>query len=278
MTTQTAYKGADKNLCCQGFQYEVGKEYEHTGELQLCPNQEDLKKGKGGFHACKNPLDALDYYDLCDSRWCEVEQGGKMDSDEKKTVSSKIKIKAEIKLPGLIKAAIEFLFSKNKPASGDYSQLAASGDSSKLAASGDYSKLAASGHYSQLAASGDYSKLAASGHYSQLAASGDYSKLAASGDYSKLATSGDYSKLAASGHYSKVSVEGKESIACGIGISNRVKAHKDGWIVLVDWQHNKINNIYHAKVGRKIKGVRIRPNTWYWFEDGKLQNKQGEQE
>ena len=27
------YKGMDQNMQCRGFQYEVGKEYEHTGPL-----------------------------------------------------------------------------------------------------------------------------------------------------------------------------------------------------------------------------------------------------
>lgn len=31
-----AYKGFDKDLSCRGFKYEVGKEYEETGDIKAC--------------------------------------------------------------------------------------------------------------------------------------------------------------------------------------------------------------------------------------------------
>ena len=46
------YKGFDKDLRCQNFQYEVGKRYE-TDKADICSS---------GFHACESPLDVFDYY------------------------------------------------------------------------------------------------------------------------------------------------------------------------------------------------------------------------
>ena len=265
------FKATDKDLKCRGFQYAVGEIYEHDGSISLC---------NSGFHFCQNPLDVLDFYDLCDSEFLSVEAHGAYESDDKKTVTNKLKVTASIGLPGLIKASVEWIINSTKKskkkdssqlaASGYYSKLAASGDYSKLAASGDYSKLAASGYYSQLAASGYYSQLAASGDYSKLAASGDYSKLAASGYYSKLAASGYYSKLAASGDYSKLAASGDSSIAAGIGVNNTAKAKKGSWIVLAEWKYdNKINRWKPVCVlSAQVDGETIKEDTYYKVTDG----------
>jgi len=239
---KTGFKAFNKGLKCRDLQYEENKEYKIKCTPVLCEN---------GFHYCENPLDTLDYYDLCDSEFAEIEDHGKSETDGNKTVTNHIKIKAKLDFKGFVKASIDFLFEKIKiddkiqAASGNYSQLAASGDSSKLAASGNYSQLAASGNYSKLAASGDSSKLAASGYSSQLAASGNYSqlaasgyssklaasgyssKLAASGDSSQLAASGDSSQLAASGNYSQLAASGDSSQLAASGYSSKLAASGD---------------------------------------------------
>ena len=95
------YKGFDKDLKCRGFQYEIGKKYE-CAAAAACET---------GFHACERPLDVFLYYPPASSRYCEVEQSGKTDanSDDSKVASTKIKIGAEIGIPGLVKAQIEYV-------------------------------------------------------------------------------------------------------------------------------------------------------------------------
>ena len=97
-----SYKGTDKDMKCREFQFEVGKEYEAEGEISACSN---------GFHACEMPLDVLKYYEPARSRYFEVEQDGDLsrDSDDSKVASRTIKIGAEIGIPGLIKAQIEYV-------------------------------------------------------------------------------------------------------------------------------------------------------------------------
>ena len=96
----TSYKGFDKDMQCRGFQYEVGKEYEMDGEIKCCNR---------GFHACKSPLEVWDYYDMLNSRFAEVEQSDKIEEEENSTkvCSSRIKIKAELKLADIINIGVE---------------------------------------------------------------------------------------------------------------------------------------------------------------------------
>lgn len=99
-----SYKGFDKDFKCKDFQYEVGKEYEIEGEIKCCER---------GFHACESPMEVFDYYDMLNSRFAEVEQSGQIDKkdDNKSTkiCSSRIKIKAELKLADIINIGIEWL-------------------------------------------------------------------------------------------------------------------------------------------------------------------------
>ena len=100
------FKGFDKNLCCRGFQYEVGKTYEMEEEPILCEK---------GFHFCETLGQAENYYPLVDHyvifnycpsvtyytevRFCEVEAIGKIVQDGapyKKMATNKIKIVREL--------------------------------------------------------------------------------------------------------------------------------------------------------------------------------------
>ena len=99
------YKGFDQDMKCRGFQFEVGKEYTHNGEIELCSR---------GFHYCENPLDVLGYYSADRSRFAIVEADGvssKTDSDSKR-VASKLKIKKEITLHSLVELGVKFILEK----------------------------------------------------------------------------------------------------------------------------------------------------------------------
>ena len=100
-THVSGFKGFDENMQCRGFQYEEGKTYHEDGDIQAC---------QSGFHYCKYPLDVFGYYPPAKSRFCAVEGSGKVsnDTDDTKIAVSDLKVKAEIGIAGIVKAAIEY--------------------------------------------------------------------------------------------------------------------------------------------------------------------------
>ena len=84
----TGYKVFNPDWTCRGFKYEVGKEYEHNGDISLC---------EAGFHFCRKVADCFEYYNFDpQNKVAEVEALGRVQSDEKKSVTDKIKIVREI--------------------------------------------------------------------------------------------------------------------------------------------------------------------------------------
>ena len=220
----TSYKGFDKNMECRGFKYEVGKEYEMDGEIKCCNR---------GFHACKSPIEVWDYYDMLNSRFAEVEQSGKIDEEEKSTkiCSSRIKIKAELKLADIINIGVEWLKDITSPSkskedgvlndngyrrkqigsSGYYAKIGSSGDYAKIGSSGDYAKIGSSGDSAKIGSSGDSAQIGSSGDSAQIGSSGYSAQIGSSGDYSKIGSSGDYSKIGSSGYSAKIGSSGNSA-------------------------------------------------------------------
>jgi hypothetical protein len=174
-----SYKAFDKNMRCRDFQYEVGKEYEMDGDIKCCNR---------GFHACKNPLEVWNYYDMLNSRFAEVEQSGKIDEEENSTkvCSSHIKIKAELNLADIIKVGVEWLKDITSPSkfktdgalndNGDRNkQIGSSGDSAKIGSSGYYAQIGSSGYSAQIGSSGDSAKIDSTGEDSVIMCAGNNS-------------------------------------------------------------------------------------------------------
>ena len=105
------YKGFNKDMTCNGFQYEEGEEYEFEGEPMLC---------RQGFHVCEAPLDVLRYYPNRNGNvFREVECEGITDErlEDSKRVCKKILIGSEIGIKGLIEA--HRIYTRKKAESGE---------------------------------------------------------------------------------------------------------------------------------------------------------------
>jgi hypothetical protein len=229
-----AYKAFDKDLSCRGFKYEVGKEYEETGDIKACEK---------GFHACPYPLDVFGYYAPAGSRFCEVEQSGKIDDSESdKVCSSKIRIGAELDIRGLVKAAVSYVKERCTNE--------CNAEPGKPATAGDYGA----------ATAGDYG--AATAGYSGAATAGD-SGAATAGDYG-AATVGDSGAATARGKASTGSnglsvARGKNvQVKGGIGAILVIAEERDNTYDIVDWK---------AVV---VDGEVVKADTWYRLENGEL--------
>ena len=299
----TSYKGFDKNMQCRGFQYEVGKEYEMYGEIKCCNR---------GFHACKSPMEVWDYYDMINSRYAEVEQSGKIEEEENSTkvCSSRIKIKAELKLADIINIGVEWLKDITSPYkvkadgalndNGDRrKQIGSSGNSAKIGSSGDYAKIGSSGYSAQIGSSGDYAKIGSSGDYAQIGSSGysaqigssgnsaqigssgysaqigssgDYAKIGSSGNSAQIGSSGDYAKIGSSGDYAKIGSTGEDSVIMCAGNSSIAKAKVGSWITLAEWKWSdeKKRNVPVYVKTEYVDGENIKADTWYQLKNGKF--------
>lgn len=88
METIKGYKVFNPDWTCRGFQYEVGKTFEHNGNIEMC--------GKG-FHFCRKASDCFNYYSFnSKNKVAGVEALGLVETDGDKSVTNKIRIIREI--------------------------------------------------------------------------------------------------------------------------------------------------------------------------------------
>ena len=293
-----AYKAFDKDLSCRGFKYEVGKEYEETGDIKACEK---------GFHACPYPLDVFGYYTPAGSRFCEVYQGGKIDDSESdKVCSSKIRIGAELDIKGLVKAAVSYVKERctnecnadpGKPATAGNRGAATAGN--RGAATAGYSGAATAG-YSGAATAGN--RGAATAGNNGAATAGDSGAATAgnrgaatagnrgaatAGNYgaatagdSGAATAGNYgaatagnSGAATAGNSGAATARGKAStgfngLSVARGSNVQVKGGIGAILVIAEERGDTYDIVDWKAV--VVDGEVVKADTWYRLENGEL--------
>ena len=216
-TAITGYKGFDKNMQCRGFQFEVGKTYKHDGPAKCC---------ESGFHFCENPLDVFSYYSPGESTFAAVIGSGETAThdEDSKVACTNIKIKAAISLHDFIKASVDFLLSKNKPA-----EQHSDGNSSASSATGYSSASSATGNRSASSATGNSSASSATGNRSASSATGDSSASVCTGLESK-AMAGKYGCIALAWWNAKKERSEMRCAETGNGKDGKLKP--DAWYTL----------------------------------------------
>ena len=233
------YKGTDKDMKCRGFQFELGKEYEET-EAVLCEK---------GFHGCEYPLDVFAHYAPADSRFFVADLDGVTDEEEgdSKRAGTKIKLRAEIGIAGIVKAAVEYIKEK--------------AESSKNQ----------TGDYSAATTTGNWSAATNTGYCSAAANTGYRSAATNTGDCSAATNTGNCSAATNTGNCSAATVDGKESIAIVTGVDSKASGAIGCWLVLTErggWN----GDTFPIKEVRAVKvdGGAINPGVFYKLENGEV--------
>ena len=241
-----SYKGFDKNLKCRDFQYEIGKEYEMDGEIKVCNR---------GFHACESPFDVFDHYTMIDSRFCEVEQDGNISKEDRgtKICSSKIKIKAELKLADMINLGVEWLKEITSP--------------EKIKTS---IKDNSSGYGAKIGSSGYGAQIGSSGNGAQIGSSGNDAQIGSSGYGAQIGSSGNGAKIGSSGNGAKIDSTGEGCVIMCAGINSVAKASKGSWITLSEWSYSDKKQRYIPVCVKTefVDGEKIKADTYYKLDGG----------
>ena len=300
MAAIKSYKGFDKNLKCRDFQYEIGKEYEMDEEIKMCNR---------GFHACESPFEVFDHYSMIGSRFCEVEQDGNISKEDRgtKICSSKIKIKAELKLADMINLGVEWLKEITSPekiktsmkdnssgnnaqigSSGNYAKIGSSGNNAKIGSSGNYAQIGSSGNNAQIGSSGDdaqigssgddaqigssgyNAQIGSSGNNAQIGSSGDNAQIGSSGNNAQIGSSGNNAQIGSSGYNAQIDSTGEGCVIMCAGINSVAKASKGSWITLSEWSYSDKKQRYIPVCVKTefVDGEKIKADTYYKLAGG----------
>nr|DAH27943.1 MAG TPA: hypothetical protein [Caudoviricetes sp.] len=233
------YKGTDKDMRCRGLQYEIGKPVEANGDISICNN---------GLHACEMPLDVLNYYPPCSSRYFVGVLDGVSDerSYDSKRVGRKLELKMELNIAGLIKAQINYVRERTT----------LEGET-------------ATGERGAASATDFQGAASATGNQGAASATGDQGAASATGFQGAASATGNLGAASATGNQGAASATGKNSVSVSTGVCGRVMGALGCAVVCVergDWdgETRPIKSILAAVVD----GDKIKPGVWYTVKDG----------
>ena len=246
-----AYKGFDKDMKCRGFQYEEGETY-HEGKAELC---------KSGFHACTMPLNVLGYYPPGDGsiyRMVELDEVCDEKSDDSKVCAKTIKIGAEIGIPALVEAQIEWV--KNTI-----------GFDEKIKKAKGSPDKHATGYQGAASATGYQGAASATGDQGAASATGDQGAASATGNRGAASATGIRGAASATGDRGAASATGKASVAMASGRDGRVMGAIGCAIFAVERGEFDGNTYQIVSVAAGIvDGVTLKEKTWYKCVGGKF--------
>jgi len=246
------YKGTNKDMKCRGFQYKLGETAVFDGEPHLC---------KAGLHACEQPIDVLNHYTPNESRYFEAEAeevSAERESSDSKIVAKKMTLKAEIGVPGLVKAQIEYVKSQI-------------GFDDAIKRANAEKENHATGNRGAASATGNRGAASATGDLGAASATGDLGAASATGYLGAASATGYLGAASATGDLGAASATGKAGVALAAGLECKAMGALGCAICCVErgeW-NGKTYPIVAVKAAI-VDGENIRADTWYQLKNGKF--------
>ena len=281
------YKGFNKDMTCRNKQYAENTVFEEA-EAEICSS---------GMHFCENPFAVLDYYGFVGANgalneFAEVEALDECKTDDnEKYCTKKLKIGAKIGITGLIKAFVDFTFSKidfknasesntgnwsaatntgNQSAAtntGDQSAATNTGDQSAATNTGYRSAATNTGYRSAATNTGNWSAATNTGNWSAATNTGDQSAATNTGYRSAATNTGNWSVATNTGNWSAAAVGGNGSVAIATGYESKAKANVGSAIVVCERDDNY--NLIGIKAAI-IDGKNLKADTYYTLINGEF--------
>lgn len=227
------YKGFNKDMTCRNKQYAENTVFEEA-EAEICSS---------GMHFCENPFAVLDYYGFVGANgalneFAEVEALDECKTDDnEKYCTKKLKIGAKIGITGLVKAFVDFTFSKI-----------------------DFKNASESN-------TGDWSAATNTGSWSAATNTGYRSAATNTGDQSAATNTGNWSAATNTGYRSAAAVGGNGSVAIATGYESKAKANVGSAIVVCERDDNY--NLIGIKAAI-IDGKNLKADTYYTLINGEF--------
>ena len=236
------YKGFNKDMTCRNKQYAENTVFEEA-EAEICSS---------GMHFCENPFAVLDYYGFVGANgalneFAEVEALDECKTDDnEKYCTKKLKIGAKIGITGLIKAFVDFTFSKI-----DFKNASESN----------------TGNWSAATNTGNWSAATNTGNQSAATNTGDQSAATNTGYRSAATNTGNWSVATNTGNWSAAAVGGNGSVAIATGYESKAKANVGSAIVVCERDDNY--NLIGIKAAI-IDGKNLKADTYYTLINGEF--------
>ena len=228
------YKGTDKDMKCRGFQYKLGEAAVFDGEPHLC---------RAGLHACEQPIDVLNHYAPNESRYFEADAEEVTDEralNDSKIVAKKMTLKAEIGVPGLVKAQIEYI--KNQIGFEDAIKRANAEKENH-----------------------------ATGYQGAASATGNQGAASATGNQGAASATGYRGAASATGYRGAASATGKAGVALAAGLECKAMGALGCAICCVE--RGEWDGEAHPIIAVKaaiVDGEKIKADTWYQLKNGEF--------